>query len=163
MARKKNDEKEQEKLRFSFDALSDEEIDLRILPQVRLIQEANGSRQWTEENKNLRNYAVWRLLYKQGKSRVATARALVDRWGVSQQTAYEYIRNAENEVNATYDETVEEIRAKNMEKAQTLYDMAMANNQPKVAMQALEILNKLKGLYENKTTLTVNDVRFEFD
>lgn len=163
MARKKNDEKEQERLRFSFDALTDEEIDLRIVPQIEAIQEDSNKNKWSDENIDLRNYAIWKLLYKQGKSRTEVSRVIRSRWGVSEKTAYKYIREAEDAVNATYDETVEELRAKNMEKAQALYDMAIANNQPKVAMQALEILNKLKGLYTENKTITVNDIRFEFD
>ena len=136
---------------------------MRIVPQIEAIQEDSNKNKWSDENIDLRNYAIWKLLYKQGKSRTEVSRVIRSRWGVSEKTAYKYIREAEDAVNATYDETVEELRAKNMEKAQALYDMAIANNQPKVAMQALEILNKLKGLYTENKTITVNDIRFEFD
>lgn len=151
-------------LRFSYDALTDEEIDAKIVSCLTEQKRPNQyNYRWKDEDLALRNYAVWRLLYKQGKSRIDTVRNLVGRWGITQKTAYEYIKVAENEVNATYDETTEEMRAKSLEKAQKLYDMAIEQNQPKVAMQALDMINKLKGMYTENKTVTVNDIRFEFD
>lgn len=152
-------------LRFSYDALTDDEIDAKICKCIEdaKSEKCNYNYRWSDEDLALRNYAIWRLLYRNGKSRVDTMRNLVSRWGIHQSTAYDYIKIAENEVNATYDETTEEMRAKSLEKAQKLYDMAISQNQPKVAMQALDMINKLKGMYTENKTVTVNDIRFEFD
>ena len=152
-------------LRFSYDALTEDEIDAKICKCIEdaKSEKCNYNYRWSDEDLALRNYAIWRLLYRNGKSRVDTMRNLVSRWGIHQSTAYDYIKIAENEVNATYDETTEEMRAKSLEKAQKLYDMAISQNQPKVAMQALDMINKLKGMYTENKTVTVNDIRFEFD
>lgn len=150
---------------FSYDDLTDEEIDLRICGCIKASKEDphHNNYRWSDEDIALRNYAIWKLLYKQGKSRVDTMRNLKGRWGVHQSTIYEYIKIAENEVNETYNEMKDDYRAKNMEKAQKLYDYAVEHNQPKVALQALDMINKLQGLYTENKTVTVNDIRFEFD
>lgn len=151
-------------LRFSYDALTDEEIDEKIVSCLTESKRPNQyNYRWKDEDLALRNYAIWRLLYKQGKSRVDTMRNLVSRWGIHQSTAYEYIKIAENEVNATYDETIDEMRSKSLEKAQKLYDYAIEHGQTKVALSALDMINKLKGMYTENKTVTVNDIRFEFD
>lgn len=157
--------KEKETVKFLYDALTNEEIDNRICKCLSdaKSEKCNYNYKWHDEDMALRNYAIWKLLYKQGKSRVDTMRDIKQRWGIHQSTAYEYIKIAEKEVNASYDETAEEYRAKNMEKAQKLYNMAIENNQPKVAIQALDMINKLQGLYTENKTVTVNDIRFEFD
>lgn len=152
-------------LRFSYDALTDDEIDVRICKCIRSAREEDRhyNYKWKDEDLALRNYAIWKMLYKQGKSRVETMRNIVSRWGVAQGTAYEYIKIAEKEVNLSYDETTEEMRSKSMEKAQRLYNMAVENNQPKVAIQALDMINKLNGMYTENKNVTINDIRFEFD
>lgn len=152
-------------LRFSYDALTDEEIDKKICKCIKdaKSEKCNYNYRWSDEDMALRNYCIWKLLYRSGKSRVDTMRNLVSRWGIHQSTAYDYIKIAENEVNATYDETIEEMRSKSLEKAQKLYDYAIEHGQTKVALSALDMINKLKGMYTENKTVTVNDIRFEFD
>lgn len=163
MAQKKHEN--ERILRFSYDALTDDEIDAKICKCIEdsKSEKCNYNYRWSDEDMALRNYAIWKLLYKQGKSRVDTMRNLVGRWGIHQSTAYDYIKIAENEVNLTYDETVDEMRSKSLEKAQKLYDYAVEHGQTKVALQALDMINKLKGMYTENKTVTVNDIRFEFD
>lgn len=163
MAQKKHEN--ERVLRFSYDALTDDEIDAKICKCIAdsKSEKCNYNYRWSDEDMALRNYAIWKLLYKQGKSRVDTMRNLVGRWGIHQSTAYDYIKIAENEVNLTYDETVDEMRSKSLEKAQKLYDYSVEHGQTKVALQALDMINKLKGMYTENKTVTVNDIRFEFD
>ena len=159
--------KEKEPVKFLYDALTDEEIDNRL---CKCIDEAKNGKcnynyRWKDEDLALRNYAIWKLLYKEGRSRADSVRNIKQRWNISQKTAYEYIKVAENEVNETYDETIEQYRSKSMEKAQKLYKMAIDNNQPKVALQALDMINKLQGMYTENVnkTVTVNEIKFDFD
>ena len=153
----------QDKLRFSYDALTDEEIDGKLVTLIRAIQEKPQTVKWNEEAVDLRNYAIWKLLYKQGKSRVDTMRTIKERWGVSQKTAYLYINEAEREVNETYTEMKDDYRSKNMERLQKLYDDAVANGEKKIALAALEQMNKLQGLYTENHQVEVKEIRFEFD
>jgi uncharacterized protein YcbK (DUF882 family) len=64
---------------------------------------------------------------------------------------------------ATYTDDLETVRKKQLEKLQEIYDDCLQNNKQKEALQALDQINKLKGLYEEKQTITVNEIKFEFD
>lgn len=170
MAKKKEvKEKESEKkpeVYYDYANMTDAEVDAVLIPVIddcKRKAQKNGKITWTEPLKNLRNSVLFDLMFKQGYSKKETIDILQARWQISEQRCYIYINEAMEALKATYQDDVEDVRKKQLEKLQRLYNNCLKNNKQKEALMALEQMNKLKGLYEEKQTITVNEIKFEFD
>ena len=164
MAKKKNDTKEEKY--YNFANMTDEEVDAVIVPVIEDCKrnaQKNGKITWTEPLLALRNSVIFDLMYKRGYSKRKTIETLRARWQISEQRCYIYINEATEALVATYTDDLETVRKKQLEKLQEIYDDCMQHNKQKEAIQALDQINKLKGLYEEKTTVTVNEIKFDFD
>lgn len=163
MATKKIDTQEKY---YNFANMTDEEVDAVLIPVIedcKAKKQKNGKITWTEPLLALRNSVIFDLMYKRGYSKRKTIDTLRARWQISEQRCYIYINEATEALVATYTDDVETVRKKQLEKLQQLYDDCMEHNKQKEALMALEQINKLKGLYEEKQTITVNEIKFEFD
>lgn len=164
MAKKKNDTKEEKY--YNFANMTDEEVDAVIVPVIEDCKrnaQKNGKITWTEPLLALRNSVIFDLMYKRGYSKRKTIETLRARWQISEQRCYIYINEATEALVATYTDDLETVRKKQLEKLQEIYDDCMQHNKQKEAIQALDQINKLKGLYEEKQTITVNEIKFDFD
>lgn len=165
MAKKKNDTEKKE-VYYNFANMTDEEVDAIIVPVIEDCKrnaQKNGKITWTEPLLALRNSVIFDLMYKRGYSKRKTIETLRARWQISEQRCYIYINEATEALVATYTDDLETVRKKQLEKLQEIYDDCMQHNKQKEAIQALDQINKLKGLYEEKTTVTVNEIKFDFD
>lgn len=162
MAKKKDTEEKY----YNFANMTDEEVDAVIIPVIEACKarnQKNGKIRWTEPLLALRNSVLFDLMFKRGYSKAKTIETLQARWQIGMQKCYDYINAAMDALKQTYQDDVEDVRKKQLEKLQQLYDDALAHNKHKEAIQALDQINKLKGLYEEKQTITVNEIKFEFD
>ena len=164
MANKKNDTKEEKY--YNFANMTDEEVDAVLIPVIedcKAKAQKNGKITWTEPLLALRNSVIFDLMYKRGYSKRKTIDTLRARWQISEQRCYKYINEATEALMATYTDDLETVRKKQLEKLQEIYDDCMQHNKQKEAIQALDQINKLKGLYEEKQTVTINEIKFDFD
>jgi hypothetical protein len=151
---------------YNFANMTDEEVDAVIVPIIedcKAHKQKNGKITWTEPLLALRNSVIFDLMYKRGYSKRKTIDTLRARWQIGEQKCYDYINAATEALIATYTDDLETVRKKQLEKLQEIYDDCMQHNKQKEAIQALDQINKLKGLYEEKTTVTVNEIKFDFD
>ena len=164
MANKKNDTNEEKY--YNFANMTDEEVDAVLIPVIedcKAKAQKNGKITWTEPLLALRNSVIFDLMYKRGYSKRKTIDTLRARWQIGEQKCYDYINIATEALMATYTDDLETVRKKQLEKLQEIYDDCMQHNKQKEAIQALDQINKLKGLYEEKQTITVNEIKFDFD
>lgn len=165
MATKKNDT-EQKEVYYNFANMTDEEVDAVLIPVIedcKAKKQKNGKITWTEPLLALRNSVIFDLMFKRGYSKAKTIQTLQSRWQISNQRCYIYIDAAMDALRETYQDDLEDVRKKQIEKLQQLYDDALEHNKHKEAIMALDQINKLKGMYEEKQTITVNEIKFEFD
>ena len=165
MATKKTDT-EQKEVYYNFANMTDEEVDAVLIPVIedcKAKKQKNGKITWTEPLLALRNSVIFDLMYKRGYSKRKTIDTLRARWQISEQRCYIYINEATEALVSTYTDDLETVRKKQLEKLQQLYDDALEHNKHKEAIMALDQINKLKGMYEEKQTITVNEIKFEFD
>ena len=151
---------------YNYFNMTDEEVDAVIIPVIEDCKnkvQKKGKIRWSEPLLNLRNSVIFDLMFKRGYSKAKTIQTLQARWQIGMQKCYDYINAAMDALRETYQEDVEDVRKKQLEKLQQLYDDALAHNKHKEAIQALDQINKLKGLYEEKQTITVNEIKFDFD
>lgn len=164
MAKKKESKKEEKY--YNFANMTDEEVDAIIIPIIqdcKAHNQKNGKIKWTEPLLALRNSVIFNLMYKRGFSKRKTIETLRARWQIGEQKCYDYINAATDALIATYNDDLETVRKKQLEKLQEIYDDCIQHNKQKEAIQALDQINKLKGLYEEKQTITVNEIKFDFD
>lgn len=164
MAKKTDTEKKD--VYYNYSKMTEEEVDAIILPVIQDCKDRNqknGKIRWTEPLLALRNSVIFDLMFKRGYSKAKTIETLQARWQISNQRCYTYINAAMDALKETYQDDIEDVRKKQLEKLQRVYDDALEHNKHKEAIMALEQMNKLKGLYEEKQTITVNEIKFEFD
>lgn len=166
MAKKKTTEEKPKEAYYNYSNMTDEEVDAVIIPVIEDCKrnaQKNGKITWTEPLLNLRNSVIFDLMFKRGYSKAKTIQTLQSRWQIANQRCYIYINDAMDALRETYQDDLEDVRKKQLEKLQQLYDDALLHNKHKEAIQALDQINKLKGLYEEKQTITLQEVKFDFD
>lgn len=164
--KKKTEPKETDIKYYNFANMTDDEVDAVLIPVIEDCKkkaQKNGKITWTEPLLALRRSAIFDLMFKRGYSKAKTIETLQARWQIANQRCYTYINDAMDALKETYQDDVEDVRKKQLEKLQRLFDDCMEHNKQKEALMALEQINKLKGLYEEKQTITVNEIKFEFD
>lgn len=163
---KKNTEEKKPEVYYNYANMSDEEVDAVLIPVIddcKAKAQKHGKITWTEPLKNLRNSVLFDLMFKRGYSKRKTIDTLQARWQISEQRCYIYINEAMDALRETYQDDLEDVRKKQIEKLQRIYDDALEHNKHKEAIMALDQINKLKGMYEEKQTITVNEIKFDFD
>ena len=160
------DIKKNPELYYDYANMTDEEVDRVIIPVIedcKAKKQKNGKITWTEPLLALRNSVVFDLMFKRGYSKAKTIQTLQARWQIGMQRCYKYINEAMDALRETYQDDLEDVRKKQLEKLQQIYDDALQHNKHKEAIMALEQMNKLKGLYEEKATIQIQDITFDFD
>lgn len=150
----------------NYSEMTDEQIDDIIRPFCQTLRQSvkeKGLRTpgWTEGILNVRRLAVIRLIH-QGKSNAVMTHELHDRWGVTNGTASTYINDALKYLSEIDTEPrlkkkkIEEMLEKTMEKCE-------AEGNHKLAMQALDMLNKMGGNYVTKVEAEIKtEIEFNF-
>lgn len=126
----------------------------------------NSLVKWTEAELELRDAVIMDYLTVNGLSRERTAQQIADRWDVSMQSARNYVRDAITRFAKNYVEIDEATRKKLFEeKLQSIYEDAVAAKDRQSSLRAIDILNKMNGMYTDKSDVNVNvdgKITFEF-
>lgn len=126
----------------------------------------NSLVKWTEAELELRDAVIMDYLTVNGLSRERTAQQIADRWDVSMQSARNYVRDAITRFAKNYVEIDEATRKKLFEeKLQSIYEDAVIAKDRQSSLRAIDILNKMNGMYTDKSDVNVNvdgKITFEF-
>ena len=121
---------------------------------------------WTEAELELRDAVIMDYLTVNGLSRERTAQQIADRWDVSMQSARNYVRDAITRFAKNYVEIDEATRKKLFEeRLQSIYEDAVSAKDRQSSLRAIDILNKMNGMYTDKSDVNVNvdgKITFEF-
>lgn len=126
----------------------------------------NSLVKWTEAELELRDAVIMDYLTVNGLSRERTAQQIADRWDVSMQSARNYVKDAITRFAKNYVEIDEATRKKLFEeKLQSIYEDAVSAKDRQSSLKAIDILNKMNGMYTDKSDVNVNvdgKITFEF-
>ena len=126
----------------------------------------NSLVKWTEAELELRDAVIMDYLTVNGLSRERTAQQIADRWEVSMQSARNYVRDAITRFAKNYVEIDEATRKKLFEeRLQSIYEDAVSAKDRQSSLRAIDILNKMNGMYTDKSDVNVNvdgKITFEF-
>ena len=126
----------------------------------------NSLVKWTEAELELRDAVIMDYLTVNGLSRERTAQQIADRWDVSMQSARNYVKDAITRFAKNYVEIDEATRKKLFEeKLQSIYEDAVSARDRQSSLRAIDILNKMNGMYTDKSDVNVNvdgKITFEF-
>lgn len=162
------EQKEQEKVNIFSEP---EKIDAIIKSRLAQFSTKGGSQKnslvkWTESELELRNAVIIDYLTINGLSRERTAQQISDRWDITMATARKYVKEAVVTFCDNVVEESEEMRKKLFEeKLQAIYEDAVNAKDRQSSLKAIDILNKMNGLYRDKSdvNLTVDgSISFDF-
>ena len=148
-----------------------EKIDAVIKSRLAQFSTKGGSQKnslvkWTESELELRNAVIIDYLTVNGLSRERTAQQISDRWDITMATARKYVKEAVVTFCDNVVEESEEMRKKLFEeKLQAIYEDAVNAKDRQSSLRAIDILNKMNGLYKDKSdvNLTVDgSISFDF-
>ena len=112
---------------------------------------------WTDAELELRNAVVLDYVGKKGYSREQTARELSRRWGINMTTARKYIKDAIDALVENYkDVGQKEMMSTYKERIETILAEALEEGNKKVALQAIDMLNKMGGNYTERKDLNIS-------
>lgn len=145
--------------------LNDEEIDVLIKKELSNQTKNGGNRRgWNERIEKLRHTVVIAYIRK-GYSKKQTIDALCDRWDICDTTAYNYYNAALEylgELNTGED--IGKVKQKQTERIEGMLQLALERGNYTNAARAMDMLNKINGLYTENQNITVDgDIKFEFD
>lgn len=122
----------------------------------------NNKATWGEEALMLRRQAIMDLMGK-GKSRTKIVNELVERWGINQSTAYNYVDDVNQFLSASYKEESDHLKDIIYHKLECLAEDAISSRDRQSALRAYEQIAKMGGLYEDKLKVENNTViKFDF-
>ena len=112
---------------------------------------------WTDDELELRNAVVLDYIGKKGYSREQTARELHRRWEIGMPTARRYIKDAIAALVENYKDTSQkEMMDTYKERIETILAEALEEKNKKVALQAIDMLNKMGGNYTERKDLNIS-------
>ena len=123
-----------------------------------------GSHSWTKAEKELRDGIIWEYITINCMSPESTAKQIAARWNITLPTARKYVSEAIDHLAKEYDETEEQARQEMIERATTIVEKCIEQQRYSEAQKAMDMINKLKGLYTEKKDIKVEgDVEITFD
>lgn len=163
-------------MKDEFKILEPEVIDQMILSRLRDIKNALGKGEsgeksgvlnkakWTEEELDLRNMVIIDYI-RQGLSKKRVVEEICNRWNVAPKAGYEWYNKALkylSQINKPDD--LEDIKNRQIERLEGIVESALDRNNYQDATRALDLVNKLNGLYTEKANITVDgEIKFEFE
>ena len=120
---------------------------------------------WTEDELELRNAVIYDYIAKQACSKEETARQIASRWDISMTSARRYVKSALDDFSANWEqEDKDKLRERYIEKLEGIMQDALEAHDRQSALRAQEIINKLNGLYEEKSKIEIEgNIPLTFD
>lgn len=130
------------------------------MPRI-LIQ--NQKKLSKEEKENRCQYIAG--LFRKGWSKLTITEHISNEWGVSKQSAANWIKQTYKYINSHDESFVKNLRRIQLERLELMLMEAMKARNWKVANSIAETINRVFGLYEIKTKVEITDnvVRFKFN
>lgn len=164
-------------MRDEFKILEPEVIDNIILNRLNDIKNALGKGEsgeksgtplskvkWTEDEIDLRNMVIIDYI-RQGLSRKRVVEEICNRWNVATKAGLKFYSEALkylSEINKADD--LEDIKNRQIERLEGVVESALDRGNYQDATRALDLVNKLNGLYTEKANITVDgEIKFEFE
>ena len=121
---------------------------------------------WTKEELELRDAVIMEYITKQGLSKTATAQQIMDRWGIKQSAAYQYVLEAIQRFSKSFtEETVENQKKVWLERCEAILQDAIDSRDRGTVIKALDLIGKSMGIYQQKQNIDLSgeaDIRFDF-
>lgn len=147
--------------------LDSEKADAVIMSRLKAFPRlgGTGSHSWTKAEIELRDGIIWEYITINCMSPESTAKQIAARWNITLPTARKYVSEAIDHLAKNYDETEEQARQEMIERATTIVEKCMEQERYSEAQKAMDMLNKLKGLYqpEKKDLNVQGDIEITFD
>lgn len=147
-----------------------DEIDAVIKSRIALFSTKGGCQKnslvkWTESEIELRDAVIIDYITTNGLSREKTAQQISSRWDISVVTARKYVAEAVKHFCDNVVDESDEIRKKIFEeKLHSIYEDAVSAGDRQSSLRAIDILNKMNGMYTDKSDVNVNvDGKIVFD
>lgn len=117
---------------------------------------------WSDYELELRNAVIYDLITKMSRENVA--REIMSRWDVSMSTARRYVTYALKCLVDIYkEENEEEVKQYYKTRIEEIMKNALEAGNNKVALSAIEMLNKMNGFYSEKKEINLNDGQINFN
>lgn len=148
----------------TFKYLSPEEVDNIIRGKMSRYNEKGVRHRnlgWTEAEKLVRRQVILDYL-GQGLSRRRIVEQLADRWGISQDTAYDWVADAYRYLAKDEEEFKAHNRNIMQERLENIMTEALDHNCYKEAVMACAELDKILGLQVDKKEIDVNTIQTKF-
>lgn len=145
-----------------FKYLSKEEIDAMIKNKVDALREDKSSSRWTPSEVLYRRQVIYdyiRLGYSRGKIQ----EEIMNRWGCVKRSAQRYVKDALESLEEDNKEFVQKTRDVQRERIESLVSKAMEKNDFMAAVKALDLINKMDGLYNEKVALDIKAEGLKFN
>lgn len=143
-----------------FKYLSKEEIDTMIKDKIDEMRD--GKRKWSDTEVLYRRQVIYdyiRLGYSRGKIQ----EEIMNRWGCVKRSAQRYVKDALESLEEDNKEFVQKTRDVQRERIESLVSKAMEKNDFMAAVKALDLINKMDGLYNEKVALDIKAEGLKFN
>lgn len=143
-----------------FKYLSREEIDTMIKDKIDEMRD--GKRKWSDTEVLYRRQVIYdyiRLGYSRGKIQ----EEIMNRWGCVKRSAQRYVKDALESLEEDNKEFVQKTRDVQRERIESLVSKAMEKNDFMAAVKALDLINKMDGLYNEKVALDIKAEGLKFN
>lgn len=146
-----------------FKYLSKEEIDTMIKKKVDALREDKSSSRWTPSEVLYRRQVIYDYI-RQGMSRGKIQEEIMNRWDCVKRSAQRYVKDALESLEEDNKEFVEKTRAVQRERIESVINKAMESGDYKAAVKALDLINRMDGLYNESITAEIKaeGIKFNF-
>lgn len=125
---------------------------------------AGGNKKWPADLIQQRHLVVIDYL-RQGLSYKRTSEEIMERWGISEQTAYKYINKAVATLADNREEYIAKSRELITERLEGILAECVEQQDHKNALAAIDQLTRLYGVYapvKQETKIEAPEIKFEF-
>lgn len=146
-----------------FKFLSNEEIDEMMKKKIDALRSDDNFKKWTETEILYRRQVIYDYI-RQGLSRQRIQSEIMNRWGCVLRSAQRYVKDALESLEEDNKEFVQKTRDVQRERIESLIAKAMERNDYMSAVKALDLINKMDGLYNEKVAvdLKAEGIKFNF-
>ena len=119
------------------------------------------NQKWDGEVLDCRNYIIYNYI-RQGLSRQRVIEEIANRWGVSLNVSDKYYKEALEGLVIENDAVVDAARNIAIERLNKMVEDCSMQHRYDSALKALDLLNKINGLYTEKKEIEVTGLQFDF-
>ena len=145
--------------------MTPEEIDTMVKAHLDSCRRSHAH-PWDKSQLLIRNAVILEYICSQGLSNRQTAYQISDRWGISVDTAIEWIKSALETLAQHATPNIEDARQKHLERLESILQDSLDRCASDTALKAMDQIAKILGLNSEKKDINVKaeeTIKFEFD